>query len=200
MPVLGETLILERCPHCSVDTPNMAKHAELSTKNSEGERRRFWRIYTCNRCGGVVTAWADKPNDSVMGMYPEQDSIDDAIPDKAKRYLEQALMSLHVPAGAVMLAASSVDAMLKTKGYIEGTLFKRIEKAAVDHLITEDMKKWAHEVRLDANEQRHADLDAELPTAEEANRVIEFAKALAMFLFVLPSRVSRGLAESKADS
>jgi len=54
------------------------------------------------------------------------------------------------------------------------------------------LAEWAHEVRLDANSQRHADESAPLPTKEEAEKTIEFAKALAEFLFVLPAMVSRG--------
>ena len=54
------------------------------------------------------------------------------------------------------------------------------------------MAAWAHEVRLDANDQRHADEGAPLPAEADAAKVIEFAKALAEFLFVLPARVARG--------
>ena len=51
--------------------------------------------------------------------------------------------------------------MLKKKEYKKGSLYSRIDKAAEDHLITEEMAKWAHEVRLDSNEPRHdADLQA----------------------------------------
>lgn len=92
-----------------------------------------------------------------------------------------------------MLSASSVDAMLKIKGYTAGTLYTRIQKAVEDHLITAEMATWAHEVRLDANDQRHADEAVSLPTTQDATRVLEFASALADYLFVLPSRVQRGL-------
>jgi len=95
-----------------------------------------------------------------------------------------------------MLAASSVDSMLKLKGYKEGSLYARIEQAAKDHLITADMAKWAHDVRLDANDQRHADDNAPLPTFEDAKRCVDFAQALAQFIFVLPARVQRGIAEA----
>jgi hypothetical protein len=96
-----------------------------------------------------------------------------------------------------MLAASAVDAMLKAKGLTEGTLYQRIEQAARDHLITDEMKAWAHDVRLDANDQRHSDEDASLPNEQDANRVIDFAEALGTFLFVLPARVQRGRVEAK---
>lgn len=92
-----------------------------------------------------------------------------------------------------MLAASAVDSMLKIKGYTEGSLYTRIEKAAGDHLITKEMATWAHEVRLDANDQRHVDEAATLPTTEDATRVVDFALALAQFLFVLPAKVQRGI-------
>lgn len=92
-----------------------------------------------------------------------------------------------------MLAASAIDAMLKERGLLEGSLYARIDTAAAGHLITADMALWAHSVRLDANDQRHADPVANLPTEVDATRCIEFASALADVLFVLPSRVKRGL-------
>jgi len=131
-------------------------------------------------------------------IFPEPHSLDELIPERPRAYLQQAIESLHSPAGAVMLAASSVDSMLKLKGYKEGSLYSRIEKAAKDHLITTDMGKWAHNVRLDANDQRHADDNAPLPSVEDAKRCVDFAHSLAQFIFVLPARVQSGIAEASA--
>jgi hypothetical protein len=132
------------------------------------------------------------PKFEVIEMFPDQQQVDESIPERARAFLSQAVASIHAPAGAVMLAASSVDAMLKAKGLTEGKLYTRIEDAAKNHLITREMSEWAHEVRLDANDQRHADDGANLPDQDDAKRVIDFAVALAEFLFVLPSRVERG--------
>jgi len=85
-------------------------------------------------------------------MFPQIESVDDAIPERAREFLKQSIATVHEPSGAVMLAASAVDAMLKEKGYKDGSLYKRIEQAAGDHLITAEMASWAHEVRLDAND------------------------------------------------
>jgi hypothetical protein len=82
------------------------------------------------------------------------------------------------------------------KGLKEGNLNSRINQAAKSHLITDDMAKWAHEVRLDANDQRHADEGASLPSDADARRVVDFALALGQFLFVLPSRIKRGIADA----
>ena len=95
-----------------------------------------------------------------------------------------------------MLAASAVDAMLKDRGYQEGSLYSRIKSALGDHLITPDMALWAHQVRLEANSPRHADDDEPHATPDGAAQAVEFASALAHILFVLPSRVTRGLKEA----
>jgi len=192
MPTLDSVLKIDRCPHCNVDHPNFTMCADFDTTNSEGRDKRRWRAYTCMRCGGVVTASAVEPGKPVIKLFPEAGGVDDALPERSRSYLQQAVQTIHAPAGAVMLAASAVDAMLKNKSYTEGSLYTRINKAAKDHLITSDMAAWAHEVRLDANDQRHSDTEAALPTEEDARRAVEFAKALGQFLFVLPARVTRG--------
>ena len=88
----------------------------------------------------------------------------------------------------------SVDAMLKAKGLASGSLYARIDQAATTHLITSDMAEWAHDVRLDANDERHADDSSTLPDIAAAKRSVDFAIALGQFMFVLPSKVARGRA------
>lgn len=186
-------LNLDRCPHCGVDRPTLSIQNQFATQDYSNQRQRHWAVYWCSRCGGAVLASAKKMNEIVEEIYPSPSEIDMAIPERPREYLRQALNSRNAPADAIMLAASSIDSMLKIKGYKEGTLNKRIDEAAKNHLITQDMAKWAHEVRLDANDQRHADENAPLPTFEDSKRVIEFTEALAQFLFVLSAKVQRGL-------
>jgi len=193
VPTLSENLLLDRCPHCSVANPNLRRQHHLETNNHAGNVRRIWAIYVCGTCGGVVSAWSIQHNQEAIEHFPQSASVDDDIPERPKAFLRQAQESLHAPAGAVMLAASAVDAMLKQRGYTDGSLYARIEKAAADHVLTSEMAPWAHAVRLDANDQRHADEAALLPTTEDAKRVLEFALALGEYLFVLPSRIARGI-------
>jgi hypothetical protein len=195
MVMLSENLELSRCPHCSIDKPNLKKVFHLETNNHLGISKRLWAIYVCSRCGGIVSAWSSTWQGMVAGVYPSTEKIDVIIPAPAHDYLQQALNSIHAPAGAVMLAASAVDAMLKTKGYKEGSLYTRIGQATKDHLITDEMAMWAHEVRLDANDQRHADEQFTLPTEQSAKKAVDFALALGEILFVLPSRIQRGLTQ-----
>jgi hypothetical protein len=201
MPKLGTMLELERCPHCNVDKPSLHRQWNTDTTTYKGEARRYWGVYRCTRCGGLVLAASSSESDlEVSEVYPSTADVEESIPTNARAYLTQSLNSLHAPAGAVMLAASSVDAMLKAKNYLEGSLYARIEKAVEDNLITVEMAEWAHDIRLDANDQRHADQGSALPETDDARRCVDFALALAQFLFVLPARVKRGLAAAASNA
>ncbi|WP_203074702.1 DUF4145 domain-containing protein [Falsiroseomonas ponticola] len=129
-------------------------------------------------------------------FYPRIEDLDQSIPEAARVYLAQAFLSLHAPDGAVMLAASSIDAMLKALNLQAGSLYSRIEAAVKGGKLTPAMAQWAHQVRLDANDVRHADEKSPHHDEASARRVLEFARALADFLFVFPHRVNRGLTAS----
>ncbi len=193
MPNLSPQLVLDRCAHCSVANPNLQQTLKTETNDHEGRNLRRWSIYKCGKCGGLVTASAPQFDQLTIEIFPASTEISEDIPERAKSYLEQAVARIHAPAGAVMLAASSVDAMLKEKGYRTGSLYERIEQAVQDNLLTSEMANWAHEVRLDANDQRHADEGTTLPNDDDAKKVIDFVLAIAEYLFVLPAKIQRGL-------
>jgi hypothetical protein len=162
----------------------------------------MWGIYMCTTCGKLVVAFGvSGPGSQVSEIYPIPKYVAAEIPEKPKEFLTQAILSVHTPAGAVMLCASAVDAMLTEKGYKkEGTLNQRINKAVEDHLLTNEMGTWAHHVRLEAIDQRHPEKNAGFPTQEQAELAIEFTEALAEILFVLPSRVKRGILRAQASA
>lgn len=127
MPSLGIQLDLSRCPHCGVDRPTLVNVAEQASKDYNDGNLRMWRMYRCSRCGGMVTAAARNWNAQIIECYPAGTELEDAIPDRARNYLTQALNSAAAPSGAIMLAASAVDAMLKAKDLKKGSLYDRIE-------------------------------------------------------------------------
>lgn len=197
MLTLSNNLALSRCPHCSVAKPNLGLLSAHETHDHAGMNLKLWRVYVCSHCGGLVSAFC-RPNSSssVVAFYPSSLKVDGEIPERPRSYLQQAIDSISAPAGSVMLCASAVDSMLKAKGFGTGSLYSRI-KAAVDaHVLTAEMADWAHAVRLDANDQRHADEEATLPSQQDAERAIDFTVALAQFLFVLPAKIAKGIAAS----
>lgn len=197
----GQSLGLQRCPHCNVAKPNLQAVTDFSTRDDNGRHARMWLCYRCTTCGGALLAVAPMVDVNhpykmdITDIWPAPQIVHESVPERARTFLEQAIASIHAPAGAVLLAGSAIDAMLKEKGFKKGSLYSRIESAATEHLITAEMAEWAHEVRLEANDQRHADEDAPLPNEAEASKSIEFATALAQFLFVLPARVAIGRGE-----
>ena len=182
-------LRLSRCPHCRTAVPLL----KVVSGNTD-QTNRYWCWYECSSCGGHTMTLARSPGSNIETIWPEPAVVSSHIPERARIYLRQAQDSLNAPSGAVILAASSVDAMLKARGLVAGKLFGRINEAVQNHLITPEMGEWAHEVRLDANDERHSDENAEMPSVEDAARAVEFAEALGEFLFVLPARVAEGRA------
>ena len=194
---LREQLMLPRCPHCSVHLPNLINCYITHSQNYRGSNVRNWGMYICKTCGGAVVVANGKNQNIVSEVYPSIEVVHTSLPHKAREFLRQAIESIHSPSGAIMLAASAVDAMLKERGYKEGALFSRIQRATDDNLLTEEMSEWAHNVRLDANAQRHADDDSLLPNENDARKCLDFTIALSQFLFVLPNMVQEGLKASK---
>jgi hypothetical protein len=197
------------CPHCGISRPNLARTGDTPVTWDHTKHHAYrWAIYACSSCGqatlvgveGHASGSSYRGDLEIKGTYPPPRSVAGSVPDRARSYLLQALGSLSAPDGAVMLAASAVDAMLKAKNLTDGSLYSRIKTAADTHLITADMEGWAHEVRLDANDTRHADHLRPHHTTESAQRVVDFALALAEFLFVLPARVTRGRDAAKEQT
>jgi hypothetical protein len=89
--------------------------------------------------------------------------------------------------------------MLKHFKLIEGSVYSRIDQAVSQHVLTPAMGEWAHEVRLGSNRPRHADTENPHVSAHQAQQSVEFVEALGHYLFVLSSRVKKGIEEAKVD-
>lgn len=182
---------LDQCPQCGVTKP-------LLIRVWESNREEFNRgVYLCTKCKEFTLVEFDKWNNGIFKFHPEHKKISPEIKGKAFSFLKQAKETMHAPSGSIMLSNSAIDDMLKQKGYEKGRLVDRIDQAADEHLITKDMALWAHEVRFESNDERHADKEEKLPSTEEANLLFEFAMAFAEYLFVLPARIKRGKEASK---
>jgi hypothetical protein len=201
----GDLTGLSRCPHCSVANPQLKSLWQTTSPLALPNNATVgfvWATYQCTSCSLVVLVQCQASLKSQNGwrneykvhnVFPDQRLVDEALPPIARTYLAQAFETLHAPDAAAVMAASAVDAMLKEKGYREGSLYARIDKAVGDHVLTDGMGQWAHAVRLEANNVRHADDASPHVTKIQAQRVVEFATALGDFLFVLTAKIEQGL-------
>lgn len=169
------------------------------TDRADDQPPKAWALYLCATCGGgVVVEGTTAFHDSlVANVFPAPRIAHEDVPSVARTFLQQAFDVLHAPDAAAVMAGSAVDAMLKAKGYHEGSLYSRIDKAREDGLLTQGMAEWAHSVRLGSNRPRHADVDRPHVNPDEAKQSVEFAEALGSFLFVLTARIERGIAAAE---
>lgn len=200
-----------RCPHCNVADPLLTQIWSSFVKNTNDMTGRAYALYQCSRCNRVTMAEGLRvPTDQngspahrhyvkIDALYPAPSLIDPSLPADARRYLKQAVETLHAPDASIVMAASAVDAMLKAKGYTTGNLYPRIGQAVADHVLTDGMAQWAHKVRLEANAVRHADAENTEPSMEDAKQVLQFASALGDFLFVFTARVADGIQSAEGS-
>ncbi len=204
---------IERCPQCGIANPLLSLCWQQTARIGDTATARLYATFECSSCNRIVMAEGPVSHINQHGnfmhyetaqraaaIYPAPKKVDENLPEDARRYLKQAVATLFAPDASVVMSASSVDAMLKAKGYLDGSLYNRIDKAVKDHILTEDMGRWAHKVRLEANAVRHADQQVMPPTKEDAEQVLEFSQALGDFLFVFTARVTHGLEQVGAVS
>lgn len=222
--VLTPHLDLSRCPHCATANPSIsfrhsfaARPKKLSLAQKTNGCELIWYVYVCESCAGLVGAATQlmpgiqRPSDgaapsAIPGVRPNLNdwlvpiprTTSPDVPERVASRLRQAEETLASPTPSIMTSAAAVDAMLKEKGLKDGSLYARIGQAVAQAIITADMAEWAHDVRLDANDERHADESVNEPTPEDAQRCFDFASTLAELLFVLPARVRRGRTPPKA--
>ena len=184
---------LRRCPFCRITRPAMVRvwTSDGPTDRSDGGKPRAWSAFMCTSCGSICSAegFNDSNQASIRNVYPSDWSPSDRIPESASRYLQQAHDTLHAPDASVVMSASAIDSMLKSLDLSEGALHKRIEEAVSKGYLTKEMSRWAHNVRLNSNNPRHADIGKPHLTQEEAHNALAFGRAIAEILFVLPSRI-----------
>lgn len=127
MAHLRQQLAINSCPHCGRANPTLRQAVPIfETQNNDGIKR-WWGVYVCNSCGGVVTAYAAKVGGEpqqkpVQEIYPNIQSIDDSIPERPRAYLLEAQNTLHAPLAAIMVSAGAVDAMLQRKRLHRGVI------------------------------------------------------------------------------
>jgi hypothetical protein len=134
----GEPPRVATCPHCGTGRPQVALIADHNVRSG-----RRWALFTTTCCGGLLLAVGEKGNSAanapIETLYPSVRSAAAEIPDPARRYLQQAMETLQAPDAAAVMAGSAVDAMLKHLKLTEGSVYKRIDEAVSQHILTPAM-------------------------------------------------------------
>ncbi len=67
---LEQNLNIKRCPYCGVDKPLMAAQWGNQTTNHSGKNLRWWKVYQCQNCGGLLVATALADGSFITEYHP----------------------------------------------------------------------------------------------------------------------------------
>jgi hypothetical protein len=169
------------CPHCGI-------HSTISLRTSFGSHY----IYTCDRCDKLTLLVIE--NREVTDQYPKRvPKIDSSIPQDAANDYVEAIKCFDVGANkaSVAMCRRALQASLIQKGAGKGKLVDQIDELFDKGIITEDIKNWAHEIRLTGNVGAHPDQDGlGNVTPQDAEELIKFIEEYLNYVYIMPAKVA----------
>lgn len=175
-PIFSHGHVKADCPDCGAPTTFEFAHggAEHGTvvvnKPTQHQGRQYSRvIYKLLRCtvcerAGVAKVAANNSyatDSTLVSFWPTSRpaaKLPTGVPDGiSKEYREaEACMSVEAWRGAAALLRSALEKMLRVNGYNESDLYKKIEAAGNDGVITSARRQQAHDlVRTLGNDVLH---------------------------------------------
>src|SRR5207302_8296607 len=72
MATVSNRLDLEKCPHCGATPPELHVYKDSlgAIADRAGKVSRYWGVYKCTDCGGLVTACADSAGGQMRECFP----------------------------------------------------------------------------------------------------------------------------------
>ena len=167
------------CNHCLmgiVGNGLMKNHysAETELKQYKGDIAKFKYIFKLE--------WSPKP--------PEIDIPANLPKNVEDKFLQAERLSRQIdmrdPAGNAYRATLERSILHINASLTGGNLYSKIEKLANNGQITEDLKNFAHQIRVLGNDATHNDDDI---TQEELNNLRIFTRMFLMYVFTLPAMI-----------
>jgi len=144
-----------------------------------------WWIGVCNYCNEPVLVLNDG---DLVYPTPFPSPTDERIPDPIRKDLDEAKLCQTVKAWracTVMARRALQQACIKKGADTTKKLSDQIEGLFQVHVITEDLKNWAHAVRWVGNDAAHPSPDE--VTEEDAGDILGLAEKFSDVLFVAPA-------------
>ena len=216
------SMILE-CPHCGAEKIGFTLAAEvLGVEKTSLGYSRYRVLLICSNCEDAVVAVIDYGRHAVghspMGcgsnpvqngwklrrVYPtpKPSSCPRLTPDDLKRLYVQADNAFKrgdADASGTMsrkVVDVSTQQLLKEKSKDYENIFQRIEALAEQGKLTDELKDWAHQIRIGGADAAH-DLDPY--TDEEAEEQLEFAELYLIYVYTLPKRLEERKAKTEKE-
>jgi Domain of unknown function (DUF4145) len=141
-------------------------------------------------------AWAEQVGQIPRGTAERMEGLPSAI-ESVRREAWSCFYGGDYRAALVM-GRAAIQRAVRSLGASGRDLYSEIDDLAVKGKVTNEVKEWAHEVRLAAREAAHPE-DLGDVSADEANESLEFADAFLTFAVALPAkRTARRQSETQS--
>jgi hypothetical protein len=99
-------------------------------------------------------------------------------------------LQVNVLRGSALMSRAAVQAIVRSLGAEEGSLWSEIESLNSKGLIPKSLTDWSHEIRRGGNPAAHPK-EGETVEPEDAEELYRLVDAIAYYLFVVPAEVER---------
>jgi hypothetical protein len=180
--------LVTTCPRCKVQT-------QFTNRVTYG----YYQLWGCSVCGQIVYYITNTGNAelvtaaSIQDRYPKIiPGLDKAIPQKITKDMIEAYICFDnkcFKASLTMMRRALQNAV-RDKGAKGKTLYDEINNLADKHIITPDLKDWAHEIRELGKIGAHPDDDGlDEVTEKDAEDMLKFAEEFLKYTYVMPAQV-----------
>ena len=154
----------------------------------------------CNRCKNpmlarqefyVIPEEISVPLTEVLVVYPQDDGIPlGSVPNLVARAYREAQRAYQVKLyeSCVIMCRKCVEAVCSEHGESKGSLPSRLKRLRESGVIDNAIFNWSNELRLAGNIAAHVDSKSQI-MEHDAKDVLEFAKALLLYVFELQNRL-----------
>jgi hypothetical protein len=189
------------CPHCgniSYFKPVTAAHSEV---------HQYWQTLCnavqCEACKNFALVVGTRNQSlgnigfTLKAFYPlgrPNDAVDPAVPKEIAEDFSEALRCRWVesPKATVTMCRRSIQTSCLAQGADKKKrLIGQIDELAAKGLITEPLRQFAHEVRLEGNDGAHPNPDGlENVSPKDADDIIEFTREYLHHVYVMPAKLA----------
>ncbi len=185
--------LLGRCNHCLNGIVGQVNIGNLSQLAGYHPQEQYYRVQEFIRTSEGNIEDDEFILSETLTWFPKPPEIDIPanLPKNVEEKFRQAerlsnLIDMRDPAGNAYRATLERSILHIDASLTGGNLYSKIEKLAKNGQITEDLKNFAHQIRVLGNDATHNDDDI---TQEELNNLSIFTRMFLMYVFTLPAMI-----------
>jgi len=156
-------------------------------------------VFRCCVCHSPVFMRAFGKALDEINIYPSNIiEIPPEVPNKVGIIYKEALLCCSVMAwnATATMCRRAIQECVLDKGGVGNDLYHQIDDLYDKRIITDDIKAWAHEIRVLGRNGAHADVPTDVGE-EEAIFAVDFVKETLNYIYVLKARLDQRKARKK---